>query len=865
MSRLIVIKSHSHFQGNTGVVIPLIIEEDGKSPREVYPEEFEHGNKIFIADEYQAKIDDSYREDELFVVTAWSETDKDDWKVNSSKQRYISFSNLIRPLEKSSYLPVIDMEMPDISTGSVESVPGSGLNNTHFMIRNGGFVSGPFTAQHNGSAWNVSPVLVNTPLSLQTHNIAQYTEDDLVSSGLLITTNVNGVARCYLSSLERAKHVEYDVQDYISDSGLITYYTKNGFGKNDKNSLSRTEAGKLKAAVEAYKKTNKAVENNDRLNRLKEILDSYLSSEGVGLEVIDGYLNNTQNGREFLEDFVRQNRDILLKDKAEELRKRLEEQKERNDLELSKLASEIEQRKQELKIEENKVINQRKISELEIEEIKKKTAAQIKEDSLKGQEDLKEEIRQLEKTKEDLQLGIESTASEFSALTETLKLPKEIQHIQFTLEDRKRQISELERTKYDLEKLVESQMAKLKSPDLSVVMLEHKTISQILSGQKTTYSPKIKPYFPKKTIKDLEDNARGDYIEGLRKQLECEDGRQFNFDEVGNLVVTMMQSFLTVLAGPPGTGKTSTVTRLAKHMGLINPDGSDSEQINRFLNIPVGKGWVSNRDLIGFWNGLKNIYQPSRSGLYEFMRAAEVESSELSNDFLNMVLLDEANLSSIEHYWSDFLTLSDTFNNGNNRINLGIQGSDHQYLAIPKSLRFIATINSDETTERLSPRLLDRAPVISLTHCQFSQPTANDFEPVFTGSVPYSSLHRAFNPNDIAFALSDAEDNNLKSIINTLSSSHNRTAPIHISPRKIQSIHKYCKTANELLFQRYQTMDFAIAQHILPVINGYGKGYRDKLVQLHQKLGDYNYEISRNLLGNIIEQGDELTESYSFF
>ncbi|NUU38092.1 hypothetical protein [Pseudomonas sp. C2B4] len=865
MSRLIAVKSHSHFQGNTGVVIPLIIEEDGKPPREVYPEEFENGNKIFIADEYQSKIDDSFREDELFVISAWNETEKDDWKTTTSKQRYISFSNLIKPLEKSSYLPVVDMDMPDISTGSVETIPHSGLSNTHFMIRSGGFISGPFTAQHNGSSWSVSPVLVNTPLSLQTHNIAQYTESDLVKSGLLITTKLNGIPRSYLSSLERAKHVEYDVQDYISDSGLITYYTKNGFGKNDKNSLSRTEAGKLKAAIEAYKKTNKAVENNDRLNRLKEILDGYLSSEGVGLEVIDGYLNNTQNGREFLEKFVRENRDVLLKDKAEELRKRLEEQKERNDLELSKLSSEIEQRKQELRLEEHKVLEQKRISEKEIEEIKKKTAAQIKEDSLKGQEDLKEEIRQLEKSKDDLQASIEVAAAEFSELVETLKLPKEIQHIQFTLEDRKKQITELERTNYDLEKLVERQMAKLSSPDLSTLMLEHKTISQILSGQKTTYEPKIKPYFPKKSLKALEDNTRGDYIECLRKQLEGEDGRQFNFDEVGNLVITFMQSFLTVLAGPPGTGKTSTVSRLAKHMGLINPDSSDSDQINRFLNIPVGKGWVSNRDLIGFWNGLKNIYQPSRSGLYEFMRAAEIEDNELSNDFLNMVLLDEANLSSIEHYWSDFLTLSDTFNSVDNRINLGIQGAENQYLSIPKSLRFIATINSDETTERLSPRLLDRAPVVSLSHAQFSLPTLHEVEPVFTGSVPYSSLHKAFNPSDITFALSDAEESNLKSIITTLSSGHNRTAPIHISPRKIQSIHKYCKTANELLYQRYKAMDFAIAQHILPVINGYGKGYRDKLSQLHQKLGDYNYEVSRNLLSGIIEQGDELTESYSFF
>jgi len=60
-------------------------------------------------------------------------------------------------------------------------------------------------------------------------------------------------------------------------------------------------------------------------------------------------------------------------------------------------------------------------------------------------------------------------------------------------------------------------------------------------------------------------------------------------------------------------------------------------------------------------------------------------------------------------------------------------------------------------------------------------------------------------------------------------------------------------------------MDFAIAQHVLPMINGFGKGYRERLNQLHQKLGECNYEVSRNLLNSIIERGDEMMDSYSFF
>lgn len=467
--------------------------------------------------------------------------------------------------------------------------------------------------------------------------------------------------------------------------------------------------------------------------------------------------------------------------------------------------------------------------------------------------------------KEQLEHDIKLRSDEFTELVENLKLPKEIQGIKFTLNERENQLETVKRSLYDTEKLVQRQTAYLSSPDLSNAMLEHKTISQILSGQRSTPTKIIKPFFPRTSSFSLDDQNRGDYIEALKKKLEIEDGRQFHFDEVGNLVISLMQSFLTVLSGPPGTGKTSTVTRIAKHLELINDNASESETINRFINIPVGKGWVSNRDLLGFWNGLKNTYQPSRSGLYEFLRAAEISNTEQSNDFLNMVLLDEANLSSIEHYWSDFLTLSDTFNNTGNKINVGIQDADQQHLHIPKSLRFIATINSDETTERLSPRLIDRAPVISLTHGHYNLPLEFSDDTKFDGALPFSNLNTAFNPSDLCFALSDTEENNLKSIITTLSSTHNRAAPIHISPRKIQAIHKYCKTANELLYQRYQPMDFAIAQHVLPMINGFGKGYRERLNQLHQKLGECNYEISRQLLNSIIERGDEMMDSYSFF
>jgi len=82
--------------------------------------------------------------------------------------------------------------------------------------------------------------------------------------------------------------------------------------------------------------------------------------------------------------------------------------------------------------------------------------------------------------------------------------------------------------------------------------------------------------------------------------------------------------------------------------------------------------------------------------------------NEPSDDTVNSmayVLLDEANLSPIEHYWSAFFGMTDS--DGTRSLTLGME-----QVRVPDYLRFLATINHDGTTEPLSPRTIDRAPFI---------------------------------------------------------------------------------------------------------------------------------------------------------
>ncbi|WP_164691443.1 hypothetical protein, partial [Pseudomonas viridiflava] len=102
----------------------------------------------------------------------------------------------------------------------------------------------------------------------------------------------------------------------------------------------------------------------------------------------------------------------------------------------------------------------------------------------------------LEINKENLSSNFTKLSTEFNELTESLKLPKEIQRIQFTLDERKKEMHDLNRTHFDLERLVQRQKSTLASPDFSIAMLDHKTISQILSGHTSNTAGEITPFCP---------------------------------------------------------------------------------------------------------------------------------------------------------------------------------------------------------------------------------------------------------------------------------------------------------------------------------------------------------------------------------
>lgn len=844
--RLLVVKDENHSSNpDMGLVIPLSHYNVDGTLTDIQPSEFPNGS-IFVSKNFM-NINQSFKNDEIFVLNEYFESDEDDWKRNPRLQKHYTLGGKSERLDRHLFIPVLNIDLPDIATGFIEYVWD--LPNNYFFINSKEYIYGPFKAAKQDDNWLLSPLTTPSSLQLNTDYIAKISIFDLTEKDLLVKIKIKGSEKTFIRNLKDVSAISFEQIDYISDLRLISFFTKNGFGKGKNSLLGKSEAQRLSQGIEEYVKKNKAISNNKRLERLKNLLSEFLDSSDYGREIINEYLTDNREGSIYLNNYFEKNRDLLLKEKNAELEKSFANKKNDINAEIKEIERQLHLKKDELDNENMRVELEKKKAKARIEEIKKQSDEDAHQALLEKQKELTEQNLELEKNIAENRRTIDSFVSMNENIKEFNSLHKELDYL-------KRRKHEMETENRVIESAIITQKAMLESPQLPDRLAEISTLTTILRGdkKKTTVVPVTTSEIKRSNI-SFEKENRADYINYLVQCFDVDGGRTFSFDEMANLMICTSQSLMTVLAGPPGTGKTSTAIRLAKHLNIT--DGDFKFNGTNFLNIAVGRAWVSGRDILGFFNSLKDSYQPARTGLYEFLK------SDKNNDFLKLVLLDEANLSSIEHYWSDFLGMCDP--EGINRmIDTGIPSHKDRYINVGENIRFIATINNDSTTERLSPRLIDRVPVITMDHSiNFNRPLQNVEN--YDGAIDFSKFNESFNVSSIDASFTQDEQYILDNIIDTLASPIKRTTSIRVSQRKVNAMKRYCQVANEIEGMHTPPLDYAVSQHILPLIEGYGSAFKERLINLEQKLSEHDFTISKTALNNIITQGDVFGDSYSFF
>ncbi|SNR58051.1 5-methylcytosine-specific restriction endonuclease McrBC, GTP-binding regulatory subunit McrB [Lutibacter agarilyticus] len=177
-------------------------------------------------------------------------------------------------------------------------------------------------------------------------------------------------------------------------------------------------------------------------------------------------------------------------------------------------------------------------------------------------------------------------------------------------------------------------------------------------------------------------------------------GLLFSDKLLTRFVSSLITKPFVLLSGLSGSGKTKLAQTFAKWI-------CESDQ--QYCVVPVGADWTNREPLLGYENALdsKEYVLPENGALQLVINA----NKKLHKP--HFLILDEMNLSHVERYFADFLSVMESKEKFKLHSDQEVLKSKVPFeLQWPKNLFVIGTVNIDETTYMFSPKVLDRANVI---------------------------------------------------------------------------------------------------------------------------------------------------------
>lgn len=307
-----------------------------------------------------------------------------------------------------------------------------------------------------------------------------------------------------------------------------------------------------------------------------------------------------------------------------------------------------------------------------------------------------------------------------------------------------------------------------------------------------------------------------------------------------------------ILSGLSGSGKTKLAQAFVQWI---------CENETQYKIIPVGADWTNRESLLGYPNGLdeKTYVTPDSGALQLIIEASKVENQNKPY----FMILDEMNLSHVERYFADFLSIMES--GDSIKLYTGSDRKDSEGIIIPKeiywpkNLFIIGTVNIDETTYMFSPKVLDRANTIEF------RLTENDLQDFIASDIKLNmdiltAQGANMGESFMAIALQET-DKNLKAIEPDLRLffSELKKSGAEFGYRTASEIGRLMYMLNELGEAGDNLLDIAIMQKLLPKLHG----SRNKLTKVLPILGGFclldNSKIKEDYLDKFMS--NKLTEA----
>ena len=215
----------------------------------------------------------------------------------------------------------------------------------------------------------------------------------------------------------------------------------------------------------------------------------------------------------------------------------------------------------------------------------------------------------------------------------------------------------------------------------------------------------------------------------FRNYLAKEEKLYYELDTIRYFISGLAASKFMILEGLSGTGKSSLPRYFAK---FINAE---------VLFVPVQATWRDKTSLIGYFNDFSKVYAET-----EFLN--KLYSSNYNPDKIHIFVLDEMNISRVEYYFADFLSVLE-YPEDERRLKImqlpyGFVPPaklEEGYLQILGNSFFVGTANKDDSTFTITDKVYDRAITIDFDNRNDAFEVTGDAEKV---NISYSHLHGLF-------------------------------------------------------------------------------------------------------------------------
>ncbi len=192
---------------------------------------------------------------------------------------------------------------------------------------------------------------------------------------------------------------------------------------------------------------------------------------------------------------------------------------------------------------------------------------------------------------------------------------------------------------------------------------------------------------------------------GFRNYLAKNLKLYFDIDTIRFFIAGFGASHFEILEGLSGTGKSSLPRYFCDYVG------------GKVLFMPVQATWRDKSSILGFFNEFSQTYSET-----EFL--TRLYESNFGGDEINMYVLDEMNISRVEYYFADLLSVLEypvpdwklkIMNVPHTFVPpLKLEGG---YVQIPENSYFVGTANRDDSTFTITDKVYDRAITINFeTH-----------------------------------------------------------------------------------------------------------------------------------------------------